>query len=268
MPERLEYKYLVPCYLLDAIRREVTPFVEIDPYAEPWGKLGYTVRSVYYDTRRMVCYHDKIEGVRTRKKFRIRGYNSLGSDTLVFLEIKRKRVNYIAKNRASLRWRNVRSILSSHQPGRYIVSTSGNGDTLADAERFLYNYHRNALRPTVLVVYEREAFQGRFDNKLRITFDKNLRSTPFPSLDTLFSHEPDRPALRSFFIMEVKFIGGLPHWLRSLVERYQLPRMALSKYTICLDSHKNASCARRWTTPCAEYTNNSAINDRSEVHDV
>lgn len=235
-PARLEYKYLVPSVLLDTIRTEITPFVDVDAFAEPLGQRGYTVRSVYYDTRRMMCYHEKIEGLSTRKKFRIRGYDLPIEDTLVFLEIKRKRINYIAKSRAALRWEKVHAVLESHHPERLLRSMHGN--CLGNAESFLYYYHLLCLKPTVLVVYDREAFQGHFDNSLRITFDKNLRSAPFPALDALFSRALLPIALREHFILEVKFYGGLPLWLRSLTERYQLPRMALSKYTICLDSHR------------------------------
>ncbi|HOP05767.1 MAG TPA: polyphosphate polymerase domain-containing protein [candidate division Zixibacteria bacterium] len=242
-PFRLEYKYLVPDYLRDTIRDEIRPFVEFDPFARDRAEHEYTVRSIYFDTRHMACYCEKIEGLKTRKKFRIRGYDRPANDNIVFLEIKRKQVNYIAKNRAALRWKDVPSVLSSHTPERYILADDSNGDSLNNAARFLYNFHRFALGSTILIVYEREAFQGVFDHALRITFDKNIRSNPFPSLEDLFSDEPLRSALPGYFIMEVKFAGGLPQWIMSLIERYQLPRLALSKYAICLDSHGRCSSA-------------------------
>ena len=39
------------------------------------------------------------------------------------------------------------------------------------------------------------------------------------------------------FILEVKFFRSvLPTWVLSMITRYELPRMALSKFSICLDS--------------------------------
>ena len=40
-------------------------------------------------------------------------------------------------------------------------------------------------------------------------------------------------------ILEVKFIAGVPAWMRAVIQRYELRRMALSKYTICLESHQH-----------------------------
>ena len=91
----------------------------------------------------------------------------------------------------------------------------------------------------MLVVYDREAFFGRFDRSLRITFDKNLRSTVFPSLDGLFEDQGLKYAMAKHLIFEVKFFrSALPAWVQSIVSRYDLPRMALSKFSICLDAHK------------------------------
>ena len=68
----------------------------------------------------------------------------------------------------------------------------------------------------------------------------NLRSALFPSIDRLF-HENLTYAMTKNFILEIKFFSGLPKWFKSIVIRYNLPRLSLSKYTICLDSHKNVN---------------------------
>jgi hypothetical protein len=92
----------------------------------------------------------------------------------------------------------------------------------------------------VLVVYDREAFLGKFDPSLRLTFDKNLRGMIFPSLAMLYDEDCLKSAMPKHFIFEVKFFRGtLPAWVKSILKRYEVPRMALSKFTICLDSHKS-----------------------------
>lgn len=238
MAKRLEYKYLVPKSLVDAIRADMRPFVEIDQFAEKQQAKEYTVRSVYYDTPKFDCYSEKIEGLKVRKKFRIRGYNIPDKNSIVFLEIKQKYNNFIDKNRAPLMWNQIDEFLFYPDLDKYIIPFSGNGKEKGDAQRFLYHYYSQALRPAVLVIYDREAFFGKFDKSLRFTFDKNLRSTLFPSLDMLYKEEQIKYAMPKYFIFEVKFYTGLPAWIQSIIKRYQLPRMALSKYTICLDSHK------------------------------
>jgi hypothetical protein len=235
MSGRLEYKYLVPNRLVDEIRSDLQPYMDLDEFA---GKRGeYTVRSVYYDTPRLDCYHEKLDGTGLRRKYRIRGYNRPDENSIVFLEIKRKHANFILKSRAPLRHDELDEFLASRDLARYSEGSPKSVRDQRDAESFLYYYLRHGLRPTVLVVYDREAFHGKFDPSLRLTFDKNLRAATFPSLDMLYDEDCLEYAMARHFIFEVKFFrGALPAWVPALVKRYALPRMALSKYTICLDS--------------------------------
>ena len=248
-----EYKYLVSKGLIDDIRNEMKPYVHLDKYSERQKEKQYTVRSVYYDTKRFDCYEEKIEGLKVKKKFRIRGYNSCEENSIVFLEIKRKYEDFIEKNRAPLKWNQIEALFSksgldthSQNPvtdsfgvGRIPFEKNSKEDE--NARLFLYNYYRKKLLPTVLVIYEREAFYSKFDQTLRITFDKNIRSLLYPSLDLLYINENVKYTLPHHFIFEVKFHRGcLPFWIKSIITRYQLQRLALSKYTICIDSHRVA----------------------------
>ena len=236
--ERLEYKYLISINLMDSIRREISPFVELDPYAKKQENGRYIVRTIYLDTSELECYHSKIEGINIRKKYRIRGYDYLTDNDVVFLEIKRKCFDHISKNRAPLYYQNIQSFFNTKNFDENILSFSQNGKERKDAQKFLFHYYSKGLHPVVLIIYEREAFFGKFDSSLRLTFDKNLRSRIFPSLDMLFDDEPVKFSMTQYFIFEVKFSNNLPAWLKSLLNRYNLKRRALSKYIICIDSHK------------------------------
>ncbi len=88
-----------------------------------------------------------------------------------------------------------------------------------------------------MVIYDREAIVGKFDLSLRLTFDKNLRSVIYPDLNQLYDEDKVKSTMVNNFIFEVKFLGTLPAWIRSLISKYKLDRQALSKYTMTLDSH-------------------------------
>lgn len=244
MASRFEYKYLVPGHLLTRLRRELLPYMEMDNFAKKHPAGEYTVRSIYYDTAQFTCYREKLEGLDVRRKFRIRGYDTLSDSSIIFLEIKRKQTNCISKNRAPLYYADLPAVLDSGRVDDFILSFSGNGIEKKDAEKFLYYYYSRNLRPAVLVIYEREAFFGRFDPSLRITIDKNLRSIIYPDLNQLYCVEGSKPAMLDHFIFELKFYGTLPSWVRSLINRYNLYRRALSKYTMTLDSHREFKDAR------------------------
>lgn len=237
MNSRYEYKYLVPNSLIGKIREEIIPFVKLDDYAKKQSNGQYTVRSIYYDSPQFHCYHEKIDGVKIRKKYRIRGYNNQSEKSITFLEIKHKDTNCISKSRAPIYFKHVSDVLNSILIDDYILSFSGNGVEKKDAQKFLYYYNLKNLRPAVLVIYDREAFTGKFDPSLRLTFDKNLRSVIYPDLNQLFEESKAKSILNNHFILEVKFYCSLPSWIKTLISKYGLNRRALSKYTMSLDKH-------------------------------
>ena len=108
---RLEYKYLVPINRLAEFKKELLPYVDIDDKFN--ANEEYKVRSIYFDTTDLRFYREKIEGLKIRKKLRIRGYNELENKNLVFLEIKRKNEGFVNKNRAPLHYSNLSDFLES-----------------------------------------------------------------------------------------------------------------------------------------------------------
>ncbi len=250
---RLEYKYLVPKAQLDDIRAALRPWVFLDAFSASRPDKQYTVRSIYYDTRRFGCYEEKLEGFRLKKKLRIRGYNTPDENSIVFLEIKRKQENFIDKSRAPVKWSRIEEVFSGYGPDPGgIPFEEGSAETEA-AHRFLYNYYRRKMLPTVLVAYEREAFYSRFDPSLRITFDKSVRGRLYPTLDSLYVDRDARYAMPGHFVFEVKFHRGLPRWIRTLVARFDLKRLAVSKYAICIDAHRVANKFLRGVAHTVEF---------------
>jgi len=238
MASRFEYKYLVSNSLLGELRKELSPYMELDDFAKKHENGEYTVRSIYYDSPQFTCYKEKLDGLQIRNKYRIRGYDKLSKESVTFLEIKHKNTNCISKSRAPLYYTNVSKSLNSGRIDDFVLSFSGNGVEKKDAQKFLYYYYLKNLCPAVLVIYDREAFVGKFNPSLRLTFDKNLRSVMYPDLNQLYNEDTAKPTMVNNFIFEVKFFGTLPAWVRSLITKFNLNRRALSKYTMTLDSHE------------------------------
>ena len=115
MMDRLEYKYLVPHDFLDTLRQEIRPYLVMDDHARCRPAKQYTVRSVYFDTFGLDCYHDKKEGLKVRAKYRLRGYDELQAGSVVFLEVKKKYINFIGKHRAPVLWRNIEALFSDFE---------------------------------------------------------------------------------------------------------------------------------------------------------
>jgi len=225
--ERLEYKYLVSEKLMESLRADILPHVNADP--NMGENKEYIVRSIYYDSPAMDSYNEKIEGVKVRQKFRIRGYDSEEESQELFLEIKNKYNNFISKSRIGFPYdKNLRSLVSNTRKHENLPS---------EARKFLYHYYHKTLKPVVLIVYNREAYFCKFNPALRLTFDKNLRNKLYPSYEDLFSQNL-KNYLNGFFIFEVKFYQSMPGWVVNIIQKYDLNKKALSKYTMGIDSNK------------------------------
>jgi hypothetical protein len=230
MKNRLEYKYLVPTARIDQLRRDILVYLRPDEYAMGRPKWEYTVRSIYLDTHDYRSYREKADGLRSRQKFRIRGYNTWFQNAPVFLEIKSKQDSFISKSRARTPFANLRLSLDNS----WIIGDGEQNDRLA-AESFFYHYHLRLLEPKVLIVYDREAFECKFGSQLRITFDKNIRSKLMPDPLRLYEDDELMPLFRREFVLEVKFFQVLPQWIQRVLERYDLTRTAVSKYVLSID---------------------------------
>lgn len=237
---RYERKYLVPVELMSAVRQRLLPFIIPDAYARKnsSGIYEYTVRSIYLDTYDLECYQQKSEGLQFRRKLRIRGYNMLSADSKVILEIKRKIGNRIKKHRSTLLFSNLNNLLKSPDLEQYIIQGKRE-ESIDDARRFFFHLKKRQFAPTNLVVYEREAYQGKMDKGVRITFDKNIRSRIFPKMDSLYDDVNLKPLFNDHFVLEIKyFTDQMPVWARSLVQEFKLRNDAISKYTIGYDVSK------------------------------
>lgn len=166
---RYEIKYFVDELRVPELRRELVARMETDPYS-PKG--GYPVTSLYYDTPDLLFYWEKIEGLKFRRKVRLRLYGEPSDcvdDTPVQIEIK-QRVNRVTQKRrialpygTAQRWLDGREEIDvdiSQRPFVNEVTTlMGNLD----------------LRPIVTTGYLREAYVGtEADLGLRVTIDHKV----------------------------------------------------------------------------------------------
>ena len=134
----------------------------------------YYLSSLYYDSPDFRFYWEKVDGIRFRRKLRIRHYESaepLTADTPVFVEIK-QRVNRVTqKRRVLLPYREALRLCNERQvPG---ARPAGSQTRVIDEiVGMLWQYN---LRPASLVRYARQALVGTdYDIGLRVTFDTDL----------------------------------------------------------------------------------------------
>lgn len=233
MKLRYERKYLVHNEQLTALRERLIPFLRPDSFAgvERFGYPEYTVRSIYFDSPDKKSIDEKIAGIEERKKLRIRGYDQQSEDSQVFLEVKRKLGNRIYKNRALIPFNKTNDFLQ-FGPDEDLIMQLQNTKQYDDAMRFMYQLKKHNMAPLNLITYEREAYHGKFNSDLRITFDKNIRSTIFPDIKGLYLEKEATYVWENHFILEVKYFNPpMPGFVKTVIEEFKLQAQALSKYT-------------------------------------
>lgn len=236
---KYEHKHLVPLHQLDNLRKALKPYVNLDRYADRNSVKEYTVRSIYFDTKDLDFYNQKLDGLNLRKKIRVRGYDHVIEDATVFLEIKKKKGYFIDKRRSPVEYKSLIPLLSSGDIKTHICPSDVNTDATVNAERFLFHVHHLALKPYILIIYEREAYYSKCHYNLRITIDKNIRSQYHASLQTLFENGFNISILPKHCILEIKSEIQYPSWLSQVLGRFHLRQEALSKYAMCIDSHRS-----------------------------
>lgn len=235
--KRKEYKYCVPIEMLDPIRQRFLAHMAHDPNCRDRERNRYSVRSIYFDTPHLLFYFEKIDGLKIRKKLRVRAYNNCTPDCPAFLEIKRKYKDNIYKERARVAFDEVENLTNGAR--LHLLSGESSFVERAALNKFIFLTKKLSLVPTALITYEREALFGIDDSSLRVTFDYHVRSLSNPIIDDLFREEDLRNVTDPFFIVEIKFWGRMPIWIRSILRDFNLRRESVSKYCRGLDRWNN-----------------------------
>jgi len=135
---RYEFKYIVKNSDVDRLRNMILPFVNVDKFAEVDDKHQYTVRSIYFDTPKYDFYYEKVEGIKNRKKVRLRGYDKEDGNNIVFFEIKRKYDIPIVKFRAPVKFEDALDMFISRNINGQVVSDDFFPKGNENSKRFFY----------------------------------------------------------------------------------------------------------------------------------
>jgi|SRR3989338_1944240 len=218
---RKELKFYIPYKEYIVLSNLLKKILVLDKYNKE-GQNGYFIRSLYFDTLDNKEFEEKMAGIENRSKYRLRIYDL--NDSKVKFEIKRKTNGLIIKETAII----TRKDAIELQKRNYEVMLKYNNKVLNKAYK---EFKKSQYYPVVIVDYLREAFV--FDvNKIRIVFDRFLKSSTL-HLD-LFGKEtfPTQKLKNALVVMEIKYNNFIPEWLKDLVQVPSAERSAISKYCI------------------------------------
>nr|WP_321498250.1 polyphosphate polymerase domain-containing protein [uncultured Methanolobus sp.] len=228
---RFELKYLLSIEQARELKKQIGAYMLPDQYA--WDTGDYVISSLYYDSPGLQCYWEKIDGLKFRKKLRVRIYETeenITEDSMVFVEIKQRYDKTIQKRRIAIPYRDAMTLCNE----RCFPDEYDERDRPVMEEVLAMIEERN-LQPTLITSYFRHAYTGTdYDNGLRITFDSNIRYR-INDLD-LASKNPGRYIVSpDRVIMEIKANERVPYWLTELIAQNNYRLVRISKYCTGLD---------------------------------
>jgi len=233
---RFELKYFLPAKIQNKFQTDLLKYLEPDTNGDNFG--NYVLSSLYYDTDEYRFYHEKINGIKFRRKLRIRHYETaadLKPESIVFLEIKQRFDKVIHKRRAALPYQDALNLCNT----RIVPISSGSDKEVID--EVLSMIIQYDLKPKCITSYLRKAFTGGdYDTGLRVTFDTNIRYRT--NDNDLSSRNPGKLMIDpEISIMEIKVNGAIPYWLTQLTAKYNLSLIRISKYCTGLEASEKVS---------------------------
>jgi SPX domain protein involved in polyphosphate accumulation len=221
---RFELKYVLPlsqcAHIIDELKRQIPP----DRHG---GERGYPLVSLYYDSPQLDCFWAKVEGIRFRRKVRLRIYpgDDITRVKTGSIEIKQRINKTVQKRRLELPLEQAEQLCM----GRLAFEGLDELDTQV-ANEVTFMSRMLDLRPTAITAYWRRAFEGQEENAgVRVTFDTYVASrihaltVNAPAINRLIL-----PA--DYCVMEVKADDRVPEWATSLLARHDCQLCRISKY--------------------------------------
>jgi len=229
---RYELKYLIHVSTYHRLVKDLLNFLEPDEYGD--GEGFYKVTSLYYDSPDYSMYRSKVDGLKYRRKVRLRVYPDAHPEHLThgFVEIKQRIDKTVQKRRVHLPLDDaLRVCVGDFDP----FELNDELDRSAAGE-MVYIARAMNLRPSCVVAYRRRALVGgRYDPGMRLTFDSFLQGR-------IYALDLREDARNYLFLppdwmgMEVKVNERVPHWVTVILARHGCTLQRISKYCAVLDN--------------------------------
>ncbi len=158
--KRYEYKYL----LTADQKKDLQAYMETYMRPDTFGR--NTICNLYFDTPDYLLIRRSIEGKVYKEKIRLRTYGRAQHDSEAFIELKKKYKKVVYKRRVRTEYADAVRYLCQGE------DSIEHSQIRRELDYAMQMYQ--GIRPAVYLSYEREAFYGRDDHELRITFDQNI----------------------------------------------------------------------------------------------
>ena len=211
--KRIEKKYLLTKNQYDSLLKLIKEHLIKDEFGL------HTVCNIYYDTNDFSLIRKSIEKPVYKEKLRLRSYGVPNKNTKVYIELKKKYKGIVYKRRITLNESEAFKSLNNKKIDR--------DDQISKEINYVLNYYD--LVPKIYLAYDRIAYYDKDNSNLRVTFDSNIRSRT-DDLDLKLGDAGELLFKDSYYLMEIKCVGGLPLWFIKILDELKIYPTSFSKY--------------------------------------
>lgn len=212
--KRIEKKYMLTVTQYDALLSRIADRLTPDAHGRS------TVCSTYLDTPDFRLIRNSIDAKIYKEKLRLRCYGIPHPEDSVFLEIKKKYKGVVYKRRVGLRLMDADDYISA--------GTKPLDSQIMREIDYAMDFYGHP-QPAMVVSYERDAFFGREDHGLRLTFDTAVRYRT-DRLSPALGNDGKRILSDDTVLMEIKTEGAMPTWLSRTLAELGIYPTSFSKY--------------------------------------
>ena len=235
---RYEFKFLLNKKKASFIENEIKHFMRYDENANKESDYKYFVRSLYFDNINSSNFYEKVDGMKIRKKYRLRTYSKINnSSNMIFLEMKGRSNQRTYKNRTKINYEDLHLFFDKK---KYFNLLNIYGKENLVINNFLFDSYKKNIFPRVLIDYKRRPYINQNGLNFRLTFDSEIMSSKTNKLfddENLLLWEECRAG---YTVLEVKFERSITPWFHRIIQNYNLERLSISKFVMGIEQSKIA----------------------------
>jgi SPX domain protein involved in polyphosphate accumulation len=211
--KRKEVKYLLTNTQKEGFMALISDYIVADKFSK------YTICNVYMDTPNYRLIRRSIEKPDYKEKMRVRSYGVANEETMVFLELKKKYDGIVYKRRIRM---NLDEAIG------YIAGEASRSGQIEDEIDYFLELYEN-ISPAMYIAYDRQAFSGKEDPDLRVTFDNNIfwRNEDISLTSQVYGNSLLN---EDQCLLEIKCADAMPLWLTGALAKHKIYQTSFSKY--------------------------------------
>ena len=227
---RYEFKYILNKKKSDLIETECKYFMKFDENIDKKLDNRYFVRSLYFDNKFSTNFYEKVDGMKSRKKYRLRTYSKISNNKNdIYLEMKGRANQRTYKARTKVEPEYLKFFYNQKNYSGLFDIYGKKNEVI---NNFVFDGFKKDIYPRVLIDYKRRPYINKTGLNFRLTFDSNILSTKNNKLfdnNNVLSWEECRSG---YTILEVKFERSITPWFHRIIQNYNLERLSISKFVL------------------------------------